>query len=319
MPASGTGQGLALRQLDRCELTEAGIAGDRQFFLVDENDRLVNGKGLGVLQQIVPNYDEAAQLLTLAFPDGTSFSQELALDGTVDARFWNVGLPVRVVAGPGAVRSPTSPAASFGSSARPGPAPDRMRGGAATLLGTGSLRAMARVVGRRVRVGEAVVVPQGNVGRCAVTMQNPDTGAPDLDTLKALAAYRNDVETTEPLPFGVHVAVAEAGTISLGEIRSCSSRGQTGLVARDGSAGARTTPADSEVCQILDSLNFWMMRWPWTARPLPIELPTLLAAAAATVAPKLGVGATWSGRISRCAMPGCMSPPFPTAHRRGPI
>ena len=45
-------------------------------------------------------------------------------------------------------------------------------------------------LGRRVRLGEAVVVPQGNVGRCAVTTQNPDTGAPDLDTLKALAAYR---------------------------------------------------------------------------------------------------------------------------------
>ena len=35
-------KGLALMQVGECELTEAGIAGDREFFLVDENDRLVN-------------------------------------------------------------------------------------------------------------------------------------------------------------------------------------------------------------------------------------------------------------------------------------
>jgi uncharacterized protein YcbX len=120
-----------------------------------------------------------------------------------------------------------------------------MRSGAATLLGTASLRAIARIsgvdevdgrrfrmnfgveglreheedewLGRRVRIGEAVVVPNGNVGRCAVTTQNPETGKPDLDTLKALAAYRREVETTEPLPFGVHAAVAEAGRVRVGE------------------------------------------------------------------------------------------------------
>jgi uncharacterized protein YcbX len=72
-------------------------------------------------------------------------------------------------------------------------------------------------LGRRVRLGEAVVVPQGNVGRCAVTTQNPDTGAPDLDTLKALAAYRGVIETTEPLPFGVYAAVAQPGRVRVGD------------------------------------------------------------------------------------------------------
>ena len=71
--------------------------------------------------------------------------------------------------------------------------------------------------GRRVRVGEAVVVPQGNVGRCVITTQNPDTGITDLDTLKGLAAYRRDVETTEPLPFGVHAAVAQPGRVRVGD------------------------------------------------------------------------------------------------------
>ena len=72
-------------------------------------------------------------------------------------------------------------------------------------------------LGLRVKLGDAVVVPQGNVGRCAVTTQNPDTGSPDLDTLKALAAYRPGIETTEPLPFGVHAVVASPGRVRVGD------------------------------------------------------------------------------------------------------
>jgi uncharacterized protein YcbX len=62
-----------------------------------------------------------------------------------------------------------------------------------------------------------VVIPQGNVGRCAVTTQNPETGSPDLDTLKALAGYRSDLKTTEPLPFGVYAAVAQPGRVRVGD------------------------------------------------------------------------------------------------------
>jgi len=61
------------------------------------------------------------------------------------------------------------------------------------------------------------VIPIGHVGRCAVTTQNPETGAPDLDTLKALAAYRADAATTEPLPFGVHAAVNRPGRVRVGD------------------------------------------------------------------------------------------------------
>jgi uncharacterized protein len=238
-------KGLALGQLDECELTEAGVAGDRQFFLVDENDRLVNSKGLGVLQQIVPRYDDQAGLLTLAFPNGTTLSQQVQLDGALDAQFWGASVQVRAVEGPWSEAISDFAGRDLRLVQAPGPATDRMRSGAATLLGTGSLRALARLLGvdgvdgrrfrmnfgvdglaeheedewlgRRVRIGQAVVVPQGNVGRCAVTTQNPETGEPDLDTLKALAAYRRDVETTEPLPFGVYAAVAEPGQVRLGD------------------------------------------------------------------------------------------------------
>jgi uncharacterized protein len=205
----------------------------------------VNAKGLGVLQQIVPHHDPEAGSLTLAFPDGTTVSQDLGFDGALHALFWGATVEVRVLAGPWSEAISDFAGRDLRLVGASGPAPDRLRSGAATLLGTGSLHALARTLGveevderrfrmnfgvdgageheedewlgRRVRVGEAVVVPQGNVGRCAVTTQNPETGAPDLDTLKALAAYRRVIETTEPLPFGVYAAVAEAGRVRLGD------------------------------------------------------------------------------------------------------
>jgi uncharacterized protein YcbX len=238
-------KGLAVRRLDECDLTEAGILGDREFFLVDENDLLVNSKGLGALQQIVPLHDRDAGSLTLAFPDGTTVSREVAFDGSLGARFWGEIVQVRVVDGPWSEAISDFAGRSLRLVGAFGPAPDRLSSGPATLLGTGSLLALARalgvdevderrfrmnfgieglgehqedeLLGRRVRLGEAVVLPRGNVGRCAVTTQNPDTGGPDLDTLKALAAYRRVLETTEPLPFGVYATVEQPGRVRVGD------------------------------------------------------------------------------------------------------
>ena len=71
-------------------------------------------------------------------------------------------------------------------------------------------------IGRRVEIGDAVVAPVGDVGRCAVTTKNPDTGETDLDTLGTLAAYRREGRT-EPLPFGVHAAVVQPGRVRVGD------------------------------------------------------------------------------------------------------
>jgi uncharacterized protein YcbX len=237
-------KGLAITQLDDSELTEAGVAGDREFFLVDENDRLVNSKGLGALQQIVPRYDRGT--LTLTFPDGTAVSEEVRYDGSVSAGFWSRTVDARIVDGPWSKAISDFAGRNLRLVRAHGPAPDRMRSGAATLLGTASLHAIARILGvnevdgrrfrmnfgidglheheedewlgRRVQLGEAVVIPVGNVGRCAVTTQNPETGAPDLDTLKALAAYRPGAGATEPLPFGVHASVVQPGRVQVGDL-----------------------------------------------------------------------------------------------------
>jgi uncharacterized protein YcbX len=72
-------------------------------------------------------------------------------------------------------------------------------------------------IGRRVRIGGAVVTPAGNVGRCVVTTRDPATGRTDFDTLGVLATYRRDVESTEPLPLGVAGHVVSPGGVRVGD------------------------------------------------------------------------------------------------------
>jgi uncharacterized protein YcbX len=56
----------------------------------------------------------------------------------------------------------------------------------------------------------------GDVGRCVVTSQDPDTGVTDFDTLGTLARYRREGRF-EPLPFGVYGAVAVPGRVRVGD------------------------------------------------------------------------------------------------------
>ena len=73
---------------------------------------------------------------------------------------------------------------------------------------------------RHVRIGEALVRLRGDVGRCAITTQNPDTGAPDFDSLRTLAAYRPETANEagkKHIPFGVYGEVVEPGKVALGD------------------------------------------------------------------------------------------------------
>ena len=71
-------------------------------------------------------------------------------------------------------------------------------------------------LGLQVAIGEAVIVPLGDVGRCVVTTCDPDTAVSDFNTLKLLAAYRRE-GVVEPLPFGVYCDVAVPGRVRVGD------------------------------------------------------------------------------------------------------
>jgi hypothetical protein len=73
-----------------------------------------------------------------------------------------------------------------------------------------------RWIGRRVRIGEATVAFNGDIGRCVVTSRDPDTGEIDLPTLVTLAKYRPD-GVAEPLPFGVYGEVVVPGRVVVGD------------------------------------------------------------------------------------------------------
>jgi hypothetical protein len=72
-------------------------------------------------------------------------------------------------------------------------------------------------LGRDVRIGNAIVRVAGNVGRCAVTTHDPDTGRPSFDTLHVLNHHRGHVPTSEPLPFGVWSEVVVPGAVAVGD------------------------------------------------------------------------------------------------------
>ena len=74
-------------------------------------------------------------------------------------------------------------------------------------------------VKRRVRIGEALVYMRGDVGRCAITTQNPLTGVPDFDTLRTINEYRAETANEKGkkhLPFGIYGEVVEPGRVAVG-------------------------------------------------------------------------------------------------------
>jgi MOSC domain-containing protein len=241
-------KGLRLLQRDEVELTEDGVPGDRAFFIADERDRMVSATRLGPLVAVVPEHDPDAGRLALRFPDGDETAAAVELGAQEEVRFGGLTLRARPVLGPFSAALSEhcgKPLRLFAMpSERPGV--DRGRIGAATLLSVASLERLREQAGetepldprrfrmtfgveglepheedgwldRDVTVGGALLHVTGNVGRCAATTRQPDTGVVDFRTLHHLASYRQTVATTEPLPFGVHARVTRPGRVRVGD------------------------------------------------------------------------------------------------------
>jgi len=240
-------KGLGLVHPDDVELERTGVRHNRLFHIVDADGRRYNQLRNGALVQIRPDYD--GRRLALHFPDGTTAEGEVALGDELSVDFYNRPVRGRLVEGPWAealshwAKRPLRLIQS-----EPGAAVDRRRG-EVSLVSSASLEELGRrsgengaVDGRRfrmlfeldgcapheedgwvkrhVRIGEALVRLRGDVGRCAITTQNPETGIPDFDTLKTIRAYR-DITANEAgnkhLPFGVYGEVVEPGRAALGD------------------------------------------------------------------------------------------------------
>ena len=74
-------------------------------------------------------------------------------------------------------------------------------------------------IGGGVAIGSAVISITKPDARCAITTQDPDTGARDLDTLRTILRYRGfrAGDPEHKIDFGVLGEVLEPGTISVGD------------------------------------------------------------------------------------------------------
>ncbi len=240
-------KGLALRSVSEATLDVTGARGDRVFHLIDEDGRLVNRKQVPALAGIRADVDGESRRLTLRWPDGAELTGDPGEGAPVTTSFYGRPVAGRVVAGPWAeALSDWTGRKLRLVRAAPGEAHDRGPKGAVSLLSTASLEELGRAagaaepmdprrfrmligvagleaheedtwLGREVELGTALVRPLARCGRCAVTTQDPDTGAVTLDTLRVLGEYRDAGEAEEPLPFGVWGEVVTPGLVSVGD------------------------------------------------------------------------------------------------------
>ena len=231
------------------DLTEYGVVEDRRFFLVDDQDHLVDRVVVGTLVQVRSWTDPDATRVRLDLPDGTVVDGmvELADPITIDLH----GRPAvgHVVVGPWAAAiEPYAGGRHLRLVRCDRPAGTRLgKTNSVSLVGDGSMRALARALGvesvdlRRFRmlielegaeeheedgwlggeieIGTArmrITLPDA---RCAITTQDPDTGLRDLDTLRALRRYRGVRASPggPRLDFGILGEVVVPGRVSLGD------------------------------------------------------------------------------------------------------
>jgi uncharacterized protein YcbX len=237
---------LGLLHPDEVELEQGGVRGNRRFWLVDADGRLFNNKRNGPMVRIASHWDEDTRELTLTFPDGSVVGGVVELGDPVLAMMYRHPHPSRRVLGPwqdaisGYVGTPLTLLYALPHAVDRG-----YRGGTVSLVSRASLEKLREEadagepvdgrrfrmlfeidgvgaheedgwIGRRVRVGDAVLAPLGDVGRCVVTTRSADTGEFVFDTLNTLAGYRPD-GVTEPLPFGIYCDVVEPGRVRLGD------------------------------------------------------------------------------------------------------
>jgi uncharacterized protein YcbX len=237
---------LGLVHPQEIHLAERGVAGDRRFWLVDAERRLFNNKRCGPLVRVRPEWDEATAVLALAFPDGTRVEGVVEVEAEpFEVQLYGYPLASRRVVGPWAEALSEFAGEPQTLLRADEGAPDRLHAGGASIVSRASLAEVAarggetepldgrrfrmlleldgveaheedEWLGRRVRAGDALLQVNGDVGRCAVTTHDPDTGVADFDTLKVLAAYRRE-GVKEPLPLGVYASVVEPGRVRIGD------------------------------------------------------------------------------------------------------
>lgn len=232
---------LALSHPDEVELREAAVAGDREFFLVDDEGRLFAGVRCPSLLKVRP--EVVGSWLALHFPDGTTVDGEVVPGREITTAFY----AFRDVVG-NEVIGPWADAISGYVGRRVRLVKARLGDGydltPVTIVSTASVQRLSQESGlpvdhrrfrmlfrvdgcaeheedvwRRVAVGDAVVRIESQLGRqvprCDVITRHPDTAERDLDALRLIKRYRG--RTRAGVVFGVYATVEMPGRVRLGD------------------------------------------------------------------------------------------------------
>jgi uncharacterized protein len=238
-------KGTRVRAVDDVRLDRFGVRENRRFYVIDHRDHLVNGKRLGELTALVSDYDHERRRLRLEFPDGTMLEDTIGQGPLVKTWFFSQESLARLVEGPWSNALTEYSGHPLRLVEAQSAGVDRGIAGVASLISRASLGRLAqeadqddidcrrfrmlieidgidahaedRWVGQTTNVGDATIRWRGHVGRCLTTSRDPDSGEIDLPTLEMLRNYRAELESTEPLPFGIYGEVVEGGTVAVGD------------------------------------------------------------------------------------------------------
>jgi MOSC domain-containing protein len=240
-------KGMALVHPDEVALERYGVAANRRFHVTDADGRRYGQIRNGKLVRIQSEYDEESGRLALTFPDGRVVDGVPELGAELVTDFYGRPVPGRLVVGEwsGAISEFAGRPLQLVRCEEPGAGVDRGLG-PVTMLSDASLDELARQVelggvdprrfrmlisiagcraheedewlGGLVRVGDAVVRLHEQVARCAITTQNPESGIPDLDTLREISRYRGTrADDGKSIDFGVYGEVETPGLVRVGD------------------------------------------------------------------------------------------------------
>jgi hypothetical protein len=239
-------KGLRLQARDALALDTIGAVDDRRFFLITDEDRMVNARRIRKLSAVVARFDPRRDWLSLRFPDGSVAEGFVELGRALRPEFFAREVPVALVSGPWsqALSEYCGRPVRLVMVADGMPGTDRGFAGAVSLISRASIERLEQQaghavdarrfrmlievdgiaahqedgwVGQRLQIGRAVVRLNGHIGRCIVTGLDPDSGRGDMPTLELLRQYRDDEDTTERLALGVFGQVLVPGVLRRGD------------------------------------------------------------------------------------------------------
>ena len=226
---------LRLHHPDELALAADGAREDRRFLLVDDGNRLYNGKRDTTLVRSSAAWDPATRILEVTLPDGSVVAAEAARGSETLVEVYGRAVRGSIVAGPWADafsdlagRTLTLVERDDGAWATDSrPTTLVSRGSLALIDGDGrrfrmlievdGLEALAEEAwrNRRIRVGETTLLVEGPTPRCAVPSASPDTGVRDRDVLRELIETRGRIDGEACL--GVYAQVLEPGVVRVGD------------------------------------------------------------------------------------------------------